>query len=45
MPEALKKREESECTGTANFAELFRHAMARGRVITEPHTVTDAGEA
>lgn len=30
MPHALEKRAESDCRGTAAFADRFRHAMRRG---------------
>ncbi|KAI0838620.1 hypothetical protein F5Y06DRAFT_39494 [Hypoxylon sp. FL0890] len=33
MPKALEKMRESDCQGTAAFADLFRRAMARGVLI------------
>jgi len=35
LPQAMQKREESECTGTQHFADLFRRAMAQGVVIVD----------
>jgi metalloendopeptidase OMA1, mitochondrial len=33
LPEAMEKREASDCHGTQGFAEMFRRAMARGDVM------------
>ncbi|OTA70257.1 hypothetical protein K449DRAFT_380297 [Hypoxylon sp. EC38] len=33
MPKALEKMQQSDCRGTAAFADLFRRAMARGVLI------------
>lgn len=30
MPEAMKKRMESDCRGTSAFADRFREALRRG---------------
>lgn len=34
LPEALEKREESDCKGTQGFAEMFRRAMERSEVFS-----------
>lgn len=34
LPEALEKREQSDCRGTQSFAELFRRAMERREVFS-----------
>lgn len=34
LPEAVEKRQASDCVGTQGFAEMFRRAMASGHVIS-----------
>lgn len=34
LPEALEKREESDCKGTQGFAEMFKRAMERSEVFS-----------
>lgn len=35
MPEAMDKRQQSDCRGTIAFADRFRRALERGTIVVE----------